>query len=166
MRRKLDCLPRGVRWAVRILRLAGTITVLPGLFYFPFVLCMGAMNFRSASPWTLDLVTMVSAVPIMIGSAMRVTATCMELTHNPSALDSDCPTEWKNLANACLHLLSVMFLFVTSFCALQLASAWQENRHEILLMSVNLAFHLSLTVALHRGPYFLDRWFDKGRGLI
>ena len=42
---------------------------------------------------------------------MRVTATCMELGHDPPSFDSDCESEWKKFATAWVNLSSVTFVF-------------------------------------------------------
>lgn len=115
MRRKLDHLPRGVRWAVRLLRLAGTVFIMPVVVVFPFILACGAMVIRSGSPWVFDSIAFVSAIPVAIGGAMRVMATCMELSHDPSSFDSDYETEWKRFASACLHILSLIFSIGAAF---------------------------------------------------
>ena len=164
MRRKLDHLPRGVRWAVRILRIAGTVLTMPVVFIIPLMLLFaGAMMIQSGSPWIFDLVAIISSLPIVIGAAMRVTATCMELGHDPSSYDSNCETEWKNFATAGLSLLSVTFVFGGVVSLIQLLAAWRGKGPEIALPAVNLALHLGLTILLYRSVHPLERWFEKRR---
>lgn len=166
MRRKLDHLPRGVRWAVRILRIAGTVIIMPIVVIFPFILAFAAMIISSGSPWAFDFIAFVAAIPVAIGGAMRAMATCMELGHDPSAFDSDYETEWKKFASACLQLLSLIFSVGAALSMVRLLIIWHEKRPEITQSIVNFALHLVLAISLHRGTYLLDRWFDKRRRRI
>ncbi|OYV04007.1 MAG: hypothetical protein CFE26_19180 [Verrucomicrobiales bacterium VVV1] len=163
MRRKLDHLPRGVRWAVRLLRIAGTVIIMPIVVIFPFILASAAMLISSGSPWVFDFIAFAAAIPIAIGGAIRVMATCIELGHDPSAFDSDYETEWKKFASACLHLLSLIFFIGAALSMVQLLMAWHENRPEFVQNSMNFALHLVLAISFHRGAYFLDRWFERRR---
>jgi hypothetical protein len=164
MRRKLDHLPRGVRWAVRLLRIAGTVLTV-GLFLFIpfFLLFWGIMLSESGSPWIFDLLSIVAALPIAIGSAMRVTATCMEMGHDPSSFDSDYEVEWKKFVSACLNTLSVIFVFGGVHSLIQLLTALRGKNPVIEMHAINLALHLLLIGTLYRGAYFLDRWFERRR---
>jgi len=92
-----------------------------------------------------------------------VTATCMELGHDPSSFDSDCESEWKKFATACVNLSSVTFVFGGVVSLIQLLAAWRGKGPEIALPAINLALHLGLTIALYRSVYPLERWFEKRR---
>ncbi len=163
MRRKLDHLPRGVRWAVWVLRVAGAVIIMPIVAIFPFILASGAIMIKSGSPWAFDLMAIASAIPIAIGGAMRVTATCMELGHDPSAFDSDYETEWKKFATACLHLLSLIFSIGAALSMVRLLITWHEKRPEFGQDSMNFALHLVLAISPHRSAYYLERWFERRR---
>ena len=163
MRRKLDHLPRGVRWAVRILRIAGTVIIMPIVVIFPFILAFASMIISSGSPWAFDFIAFVTAIPVAIGGALRVMATCMELGHDPSAFDSDYETEWKKFASACLQLLALIFFIGAALSMVRLLIAWHENRPEFVQDSMNFALHLVLAISLHRSTYLLERWFERRR---
>ena len=95
MRRKLDHLPRGVRWAVRILRLSGSLIIIPTLcgsvFFIPAVL-MNADN-----PLLVDGLALLLGIPLLVGGTMRVFAGCIESSHNPLLENHDSRSGFKSV---------------------------------------------------------------------
>ncbi len=111
MRRKLDHLPRGVRWAVRILRLSGSLIIIPALcssvFFIPAVL-MNADN-----PLLVDGLALLLGIPILVGGAMRVFAGCIESSHNPLLENHDSKKEWLRWAVISLNISAIVMAFAT-----------------------------------------------------
>ncbi len=161
MRRKEDHLPRGVRWAVRLLRLFGSVIILLVLCLVAFGLLPGVV--LSKSPLVTDLLWMVFCLPLALGGAMRVMGTCIELSHDQSITDSDPGLEWKNFAVSCLCILALGFGLGAIVALVQLVVALGSKSSDMGFHAVILMLHLGIVIGLYLGSRYLGRWFNRIR---
>lgn len=164
MRRNQDYLPRGVRWAVRTLRLCGTVIILPMLCLLPILLlsCVIILS-KAGSPWAFDLLWIGYCLPLAVGGAMRVTATCIEISHDPRFLLTDSEMEWKKFAMACLCILAIGLCFGVIVSLIKLGIDWNGKHADLILPIMNLVMHIGLVILLYVGCRYLEEWFSRRR---
>lgn len=160
MRRKEDLLPRGVRWAVRLLRFFGTVIILPVLCPIPFILPPALVKFGSSR--ALDMLWITFCLPIGLGGAMRVAATSIEMSHDPSIADSDPMNEWMNFAMTAVCVLAIGFILGGLVPVIRLGVAWTEKSPEIPLHLIHLFLHLGLLIVLNGVSRGFAGWFRSG----
>jgi len=163
MRRKEDHLPRGVRWAVRLMRLFGSVIILPVLCLIPIGLLPAVLSSRS--PFAIDVLWMVFCLPLGLGGAMRVMGTCIELSHDRSITDSDPGLEWKNFSVACLCILALGFGLAAVISMVQLIVALGSKSPDMGFHAVILVLHLGIVFGLYSGSFHLGKWFDRKKNL-
>ena len=161
MRRKQDHLPRGVRWAVRLLRLFGSVIILPVLCLIPIGLLPAVL--ASKSPFVTDVLWMVFCLPLGLGGGMRVMGTCIELSHDQSIIDSDPGLEWRNFAVACLCVLALGFGLGAIVALVQLVVALGNKSSDMGFHAVILVLHLGIVIGLYLGSRHLGKWFNRTR---
>lgn len=163
MRHKQDPLPRGVRWAVRILRLSGSLIVIPTLcgsvFFIPVVLM------KADNPFLVDGLALVLGIPLLTGGSMRVAATCIERAHNPLFEGDDSRKEWLYWAGLSLNISSIVMAFATFGAFLGLILQISKSGSGSAVAIGSLIGHAAVGVAFHMAAKRLSRSASKDRDL-
>jgi len=145
MRRKLDHLPRGVRWAVRILRLAGSLIVIPTLC--GSVLFIPAVLVQAGNPLLVDGLALLLGIPLLVGGAMRVFAGCIENSHNPLIERFDSRKEWLQWTVISLNISAIVMAFATFGAFLGLIKLISKSGSASAIGIVMLAAHALVGIA-------------------
>jgi hypothetical protein len=160
-----DPLPAGVRWAVRILRFCGFVIILPTLCLLPFILlpaCFYAFS-EQGSTWVNDLLWIGYCLPLAMGGAMRVTATCIEISHDSRFILTDSGMEWKNFTTACLCILATGFCYGAVVSVVKLGFAWSGKHADFTVQIMNLLLHVGVAILLYVSDQYLEKWFNHRR---